>query len=130
MEEKTAHLGKISNTPISASDLDLVKWTGGEILVHFDCSEFSSHCPVTSQPDFGRIEISYIPNGKLIETKSLKLYLWSFRNLRKFNEGIVDTICSQIYEQAQPKWCEVLGNFNPRGGISLTARAERGKRPF
>ena len=110
MEEKTAHLGKISNTPISASDLDLVKWTGGEILVHFDCSEFSSHCPVTSQPDFGRIEISYIPNGKLIETKSLKLYLWSFRNLRKFNEGIVDTICSQIYEQAEPKWCEVMGN--------------------
>ena len=128
MEENITHLGKISNTP--CGELDLVDWTGGEILVHFDCSEFSSHCPVTSQPDFGRVEISYIPDGRIIETKSLKLYLWSFRNLRKFNEGIVDTICSQIYEQAKPKWCEVMGNFNPRGGISVTARAERGKRPF
>ena len=128
MENDTQHLGKVSNTPVG--ELDMVKWEGGEILVHFDCSEFSSHCPVTGQPDFGRLEISYIPQGQIIETKSLKLYLWSFRNMRKFNEGIVDTICGQIFSQAEPKWCEVVGNFNPRGGISVTARSEKGKRPL
>ena len=126
MAKDTEHLGKISNEPIS--ELDMVKWEGEQIVVHFDCSEFSSHCPVTGQPDFGRLEISYVPDGQIIETKSLKLYLWSFRNLRKFNEGIVATIANQIFQQASPKWCEVIGSFNPRGGISVTARAERGKR--
>ena len=126
MEKNTEHLGKISNEPISK--LDMVEWKGGNIAVHFECSEFSSHCPVTGQPDFGRLEISYVPKGQIIETKSLKLYLWSFRHMKKFNEGIVDQIASDIFEQAAPVWCEVIGNFNPRGGISVTARAEKGKR--
>lgn len=127
MEKNTEHLGKISNEPIG--ELDMVNWEGDKILVHFDCTEFSSHCPVTGQPDFGRLEISYIPKDKIIETKSLKLYLWSFRHMRKFNEGIVDTIAKQVFDQAKPEWCEVIGNFNARGGISVTARAEKGKRP-
>jgi len=127
MEKDTQHLGKISNAPIS--ELEMVKWEGASIVVHFDCSEFSSHCPVTGQPDFGRLEISYIPKSQIIETKSLKLYLWGFRNMRKFNEGIVDQISNDIFDQADPVWCEVIGNFNARGGISVTARSERGDRP-
>lgn len=127
MEENTEHLGKISNSPIG--EVELVAWKGGRVVVHFDCSEFSSHCPVTHQPDYGRIEISYVPKEKIIETKSLKLYLWSYRNVRKFNEGIVDQLAEQLFIMADPEWIEVIGNFNPRGGISVTARAERGKRP-
>jgi len=82
---------------------------------------------VTDQPDYGRLEISYIPKEKIIETKSLKLYLWSYRELRKFNEVIVNQLADQLFIMAEPEWIEVIGNFNPRGGISVTARAERGK---
>ena len=126
MAKNIEHLGRISNKPIR--ELNLVEWKGDGILVRFDCTEFSSHCPVTGQPDFAQLEISYVPGQHIVETKSLKLYLWSFRDERKFNELLVDQIANEFYDQVKPAWVEVIGSFNPRGGIALTAQTIRGKR--
>ena len=131
MEERTrqielTHLGKVSNEPVYT--LDLIPWNRGAITVRFDCEEFTSLCPVTGQPDFGQLLIQYVPARHLIETKSLKLFLAGFRNARAFNEEIVVSLANEIFDQAQPVWVTVTGRFNARGGISLTATAERGEK--
>jgi len=122
------YLGKPANQPIDT--LDLIEWTGEPITVRLDCSEFSSICPVTSQPDYGSLMIEYVPDKHLAETKSVKLYLWKYRNERGFNEVLVDTIASDLYEQIKPRWLRVVGVFNPRGGIKVTATAERGESEY
>ena len=91
------------------------------VYIQFDCSEFSSFCPVTGQPDYGSFRIAYIPSGRMIETKSLKLFLWSYRNRRSFNENLVNEIFEKINEQVQPEQLCVMGKFHARGGISVTA---------
>lgn len=118
------HLGKSSNRPIDR--VDLIEWKGKPILVRLDCSEFSSLCPVTQQPDYGTLTIEYVPHRHLAETKSVKLYLWRFRDRRGFNEVLVDQIASELFEQIGPLWIRVKGEFHPRGGIRVTAVAERG----
>ena len=118
------HLGKPSNQPTDT--LDLIDWTGERILVRLDCDEFSSLCPVTSQPDYGQLVIEYVPGKYLAETKSVKLYLWKFRTEAGFNEALVDGIATDLYGQIRPHWLRVAGEFNPRGGIRVTATAERG----
>ncbi len=115
----TTHLGKVSNEPTEI--LDLVPWAAGPIVVELDCSEFSSHCPVTGQPDYARLLIRYVPKQSLIETKSLKLFLWYYRDKKQFNEALVAEIFSKIKEQLNPEALEVRGEFNPRGGISVKA---------
>lgn len=120
-----AHLGRVSNDPTER--LDLIKWQGDPIEVELDCTEFTSHCPVTQQPDFGTIVIKYVPDKCLVETKSLKLFLASFRNKRAFNEQIVDSVAQQFFDQVQPHRVCVVGSFNTRGGISVTAKSERQK---
>jgi len=118
------YLGKPANQP--AESLDLIEWTGGQIAVRLDCSEFSSICPVTSQPDYGTLVIEYVPDKHLAETKSVKLYLWKYREQRGFNEALVNAIADDLFKQIKPHWLQVIGMFNPRGGISVTATAERG----
>jgi 7-cyano-7-deazaguanine reductase len=118
------HLGQPSNQPIDR--LDLIDWTGEPIHVRLDCSEFTSLCPVTGQPDFGELMIEYVPRHRLVETKSLKLYLWRYRDEAGFNESLVDRIASDLYSQIEPRWLRVTGEFHPRGGIRVTATAERG----
>ena len=93
-------------------------------LVEFDCEDFMSMCPITSQSDFAKIHISYIPDENCIETKSLKYYLQSYRSQKKFNEEIVNRILTDLVEACAPKWMQVKGAFVARGGISLTATAE------
>lgn len=88
-------------------------------IVSLDCFEFSSLCPKTGQPDLGTIHISYIPNEKMVESKSLKLYLFSFRNHGSFHESCVKSICNDLVELLHPKYLEVFGDFNSRGGISI-----------
>ena len=88
-------------------------------------NEFSSLCPKTGQPDFATIEIRYVPNMLCIETKSLKLFLFSFRQHGAFMEDITNTIMNEIYKRIQPKEIEVLGRFNSRGGILLNVYAKR-----
>lgn len=90
-----------------------------DYFVKFNCPEFTSLCPITGQPDFATIYISYIPNLKMVESKSLKLYLFSFRNHGGFHEDCVNLILDDLVELMEPKYIEVWGKFTPRGGISI-----------
>jgi len=122
--DELKHLGKPSGQPIDK--VDLIEYTGEPIAVQLDCLEFTSLCPVTHQPDFAMLTIEYDPDKHLVETKSLKLYLWRFRNEPCFNENLIDMIANDLYQQIRPSWLRVTGRFNPRGGIQITATAERG----
>lgn len=90
-----------------------------EYVVTFNCPEFTSLCPKTGQPDFAKIVINYIPNEKMVESKSLKLYLFSFRNHGDFHEDCVNIIMKDLLKLMSPKYIEVIGIFMPRGGISI-----------
>lgn len=85
----------------------------------FVCTEFTSLCPKTNQPDFARIYINYIADKKMVESKSLKLYLFSFRNHGDFHEDCVQKICNDLTKLLKPKYLEVIGEFTPRGGICI-----------
>ena len=87
--------------------------------VHFNCPEFTSLCPITGQPDFATIQIDYIPDIKMVESKSLKLYLFGFRNHGAFHEDCINIIMKDLIALMQPKYIEVTGLFTPRGGISI-----------
>lgn len=87
--------------------------------VRFNCPEFTSLCPITGQPDFAEIRISYLPDKKMVESKSLKLYLFSFRNHGDFHEDCVNIIMKDLIRLMDPKYIEVTGIFTPRGGISI-----------
>ena len=90
-----------------------------EYVVTLDCPEFTTLCPKTGQPDFGHIVISYIPRKRMVESKSLKLYLFSFRNHGDFHEDVVNIIMKDLQKLMEPKYIEVKGYFMPRGGISI-----------
>lgn len=90
-----------------------------EQIVNLDCFEFQSRCPRTGQPDFATIHISYIPNKYMVESKSLKLYLFSFQQHGAFHETCVHTIMEDLVELLDPKFLVVYGDFNSRGGISI-----------
>lgn len=90
-----------------------------DYFVKFNCPEFTSLCPITGQPDFATITISYVPNTKMVESKSLKLYLFSFRNHGDFHEDCVNIIMEDLIRLMEPKYIEVWGKFTPRGGISI-----------
>ncbi len=92
--------------------------------IRFDCPEFTALCPITNQPDFGAITIEYKPGLWCIESKSLKLYLFSFRNHGTFHEDAVNRILDDVVRACSPKSARVTGVFRPRGGISLTVTAE------
>ncbi|MBR7054839.1 MAG: NADPH-dependent 7-cyano-7-deazaguanine reductase QueF [Prevotella sp.] len=95
--------------------------------VRFNCPEFTSLCPITGQPDFAEIIISYIPDKRMVESKSLKLYLFSFRNHGDFHEDCVNTIMKDLIALMDPRYIEVTGLFMPRGGISIHPYANYGK---
>lgn len=90
-----------------------------EYLVTFNCPEFTSLCPKTGQPDFATIIINYIPRLRMVESKSLKLYLFSFRNHGDFHEDCVNIIMKDLVKLMNPRYLEVIGIFTPRGGISI-----------
>ncbi|WP_249777640.1 preQ(1) synthase [Paenalkalicoccus suaedae] len=92
---------------------------GRDYFVKFNCPEFTSLCPKTGQPDFATIYISYIPGEKMVESKSLKLYLFSFRNHGDFHEDCMNTIMDDLIKLMGPRYIEVWGKFTPRGGISI-----------
>lgn len=103
------------------------KHQGNDYWVKFNCPEFTSLCPITGQPDFATIYISYIPNVKMVESKSLKLYLFSFRNHGDFHEDCVNIIMKDLIKLMDPKYIEVWGKFMPRGGISIDPYCNYGK---
>ncbi len=102
------------------------KHPDNEYVVTFDCPEFTTLCPKTGQPDFGHIYISYIPRERMVESKSLKLYLFSFRKHGDFHEDGVNIIMKDLAALMDPKYIEVRGVFMPRGGISIYPFANMG----
>ena len=90
-----------------------------EYVVTLDAYEFTTLCPMTGQPDFAKVFISYIPGKRLVESKSLKLYLFSFRNHGDFHEDCINTILNDLWDLMEPKYIEVFGVFTPRGGIAI-----------
>ena len=95
--------------------------------VEFLCPEFTSLCPITGQPDFAEMRIRYIPDRRMVESKSLKLYLFSFRNHGDFHEDCVNIILDDLVKLMEPRYIEVLGLFVPRGGISIHPYANYGR---
>jgi 7-cyano-7-deazaguanine reductase len=95
------------------------KHPDNDYVVKFNAYEFTSLCPKTGQPDFATIHIKYIPAQKMVESKSLKLYLFSFRNHGDFHEDCVNIIMKDLVKLLEPKYLEVKGLFTPRGGIAI-----------
>jgi 7-cyano-7-deazaguanine reductase len=97
--------------------------------IRMDCPEFTCLCPRTGQPDFARFVITYLPDRSCVELKSLKLYLWSFRDEGHFHEAVTNRILDDLVAATRPRWMEVRGEFNVRGGIGPVITARHGKRP-
>jgi 7-cyano-7-deazaguanine reductase len=101
--------------------------------IAFDCPEFTCLCPLTGQPDFARFKITYLPDQLCVELKSLKLYLWSYRNEGAFHEAVTNRILGDLVEALSPRRCTVVGDFFVRGGIGTVITAAYKKeapRPF
>lgn len=118
-------LGKRVNAP--SKELETFPRPEHVTVVRFTSDELTSFCPVTEQPDFNTVEIEYHPRGLCVESKSLKLYLWSFREERIFGEGLASTIAADLDAALEPYYCRVTLIQNIRGGMQLTAVAEIGE---
>jgi 7-cyano-7-deazaguanine reductase len=94
-------------------------------VVEFDCGEFTSLCPMTGQPDFGRVRVHYAPGQLCVESKSLKLYLGAYRNHGAFHEDCINRIADDIASRIDPRYLRVFGEFNVRGGIAISPLAVR-----
>ena len=130
-DEGLKALGKVTDykTDYDPSVLEIFinKHPENDYWVRFNCPEFTSLCPITGQPDFAEIRIEYIPDIKMVESKSLKLYLFSFRNHGDFHEDCVNKIMKDLIHLMNPKYIEVSGFFTPRGGISIYPYANYGR---
>jgi 7-cyano-7-deazaguanine reductase len=124
-------LGKNTNYHFQYSAEILESFTNkhpeNDYMVKFNCPEFTSLCPITGQPDFATLYISYMPAEKMVESKSLKLYLFSFRNHGAFHEDCVNIIMKDLIKLMDPKYIEVWGKFLPRGGLSIDPYCNYGK---
>ena len=94
--------------------------------IRFSCPEFTCVCPKTGQPDFATIRIRYQPAAECVELKSLKLYLWGYREVGAFHEKVTNTICDDLFALCEPRFLEVEGDFNVRGGIHTVVTVRRG----
>ena len=92
--------------------------------VRLETDEFTAICPMTGQPDFATIRVEYIPDQRILESKSFKLYIWSFRNEGVFHEHVTNVILDDLVTALDPHWCRVTGEFAVRGGIGITVTAE------
>jgi 7-cyano-7-deazaguanine reductase len=119
------YLGKKVNAP--SKQLDTFEKPANVTIVKFESNELTSFCPVTHQPDFNTITIEFEPDKLCIESKSLKLYLWSFREEAIFAEGLANTIAEDIYSAIRPIWCKITLVQNIRGGLQLSVVAEKVK---
>jgi 7-cyano-7-deazaguanine reductase len=120
-------LGHEVKQPVRKLEAFPNKTPGRPYTVTLVCDEFTCVCPMTGQPDFATITIRYIPDQKIVESKSLKLYLWSYRNEGVFHEHVTNQILDDLVAALDPHFCEVVGAFNVRGGIALTVEAQYAK---
>lgn len=98
--------------------------------IRFECPEFTCICPRTGQPDFATVRITYIPDKLCVELKSLKLYLWSFRDEGAYHEGVTNRILEDLTKAVKPRWMEIEGDFYVRGGIHTVVRVRHHKPGF
>jgi 7-cyano-7-deazaguanine reductase len=119
------HLGHKSNLP--TKELETFPCPANVGVVKFESDELTSFCPVTHQPDFNHIVIEFSPDKLCIESKSLKLYLWSFREEAKFAEALAGEIAEDVFNATKPHWCKITLTQNIRGGLQLSVVAEKKK---
>lgn len=126
-------LGKATAAPQNPEEavLEMVQnpRAGTDYLVRFTCPEFTSLCPVTGQPDFAHLVLDYVPDEKLVESKSLKLFLQSFRNHAAFHEDCTVGIAQRLVDEMKPKWLRLGGYWYPRGGIPIDVFFQTGEAP-
>jgi len=131
--KKTKYLGKDNKGEDSPENFTLDSihnpHPGSDYSIRFTAPEFTSICPITSQPDFGNVIIDYVPNKLLVESKSFKLYLFTFRNYGAFHEDCTLKIGKKIISSIKPKWIRVATFWNPRGGIPIDVFFEKGTLP-
>ncbi len=120
-------LGREVTQPVRKLEVFPNQHPGRRYTVTLVCPEFTCVCPITGQPDFATITIRYIPDQRIVESKSLKLYLWSYRDEGTFHEHVTNQILDDLVEALDPLYCHVTGAFNVRGGISITVDAEYDK---
>lgn len=124
------HAAKFPVSPDKAKFEKIAKpFSQYDYLVRFTCPEFTSLCPVTGQPDFAHIVIDFVPNKFLIESKSLKLFLQSFRNHGAFHEDCTVMIGHRLIQAIRPKWIRISGYWYPRGGMPIDVFFQHGKLP-
>ena len=132
-EEQLTQLGSQAEIPASPEDavLEAVANPTPELdyVIRFTCPEFTSLCPITGQPDFAHLVIDYIPETKIVESKSLKIYLASFRNHGAFHEACTTNIAQRLVDALQPKWLRIGGYWFPRGGIPIDVFYQTGTPP-
>jgi len=116
-------LGKKVTKPTGRLEAFPNKYPKRDYQVVLESAEFTAVCPITGQPDFGTITVNYVPDKLIIESKSLKLYLWSYRDKGIFHEEVINKILDDIVKIAKPRRCEVTGFFNARGGIAINVTA-------
>lgn len=117
-------LGREVRQPVRKLETFPNQHPGRRYTVMLVCPEFTCVCPMTGQPDFATITIQYIPDQRIVESKSLKLYLWSYREEGIFHEQVTNQILDDLVEALQPTSCQVTGAFSVRGGISITVEAK------
>ena len=131
--ENLTQLGGKAELPASPDDASLETvpnpHAGTTYLVRFTCPEFTSICPVTGQPDFAHLVLDYVPDARLVESKSLKLYLGSFRNHPAFHEGCTVAIAKRLEETLAPHWLRIGGYWYPRGGMPIDVFYQSGPPP-
>jgi 7-cyano-7-deazaguanine reductase len=122
--ESLTQLGKGGAQPSKTLETFPNRHPGRDYVVTLKTDEFTCVCPMTGQPDFAALTIQYIPDQRIVESKSLKLYLWSYRNEGVFHEHVTNVILDDLVAALQPRWCKVTSDFSVRGGISITVEAE------
>jgi 7-cyano-7-deazaguanine reductase len=120
-------LGREVRQPVRKLEAFPNQHPGRRYTVTLVCNEFTCVCPMTGQPDFATITIRYVPDQKIVESKSLKLYLWSYRNEGTFHEHVTNQILDDLVQALDPISCEVIGAFHVRGGIAITVEARHEK---
>ena len=127
--ESLTHLGRGPAKPVRKLEAFPNSYPRRGTVITFHCDEFTCLCPITGQPDFATLEISYIPNKLVLESKSLKLYLWTYRDVGIFHENFCNELLDALSTFLKPRWIRVTGRFNVRGGIGIDVTVEKGKAP-
>jgi 7-cyano-7-deazaguanine reductase len=124
---KLTLLGQGKTEPSRALETFPNRHPDRDYVIELKTEEFTCVCPMTGQPDFAHLTIRYIPDERIVESKSLKLYFWSFRNEGVFHEHVTNLILDDLVAALDPRWCEIVADFWVRGGIGITVRAEHRK---